>query len=99
MSFCFPDSTLKIGRKFRPNRMSRLYLILFSSETSPATTKTASSATRNTAMELAPCPDTDDLTFAGVLMKAGLEDNNNFYPGHGLKDVQVIMSWSAAVEP
>lgn len=37
---------------------------------------------------------TDELTFKDMLDKAGLDDNSNFYPGHQLKDVQLVAAWS-----
>lgn len=41
-----------------------------------------------------PVPYTDELTVGSILSRAGLEDNNNFYHGHALKDIQVQMTWS-----
>jgi len=34
-----------------------------------------------------------------VLEKAGLEDNNNFYKGFSLKDIQMVVTWSDQVSP
>lgn len=45
-----------------------------------------------------PVPFTDEVTFNSILEKAGLDDNNNFYDGFNLKDVQLIATWTSRSE-
>jgi len=40
-----------------------------------------------------PVPFDETVTLKDMMMRAGLEDNDNFYPGTKLQDIQVNVLW------